>query len=334
MKRVTIHDVALRAGVSSSTVSRVLNSQATISSETKQRVREACRALNYIPDAAARGLSGHITHTIGLVVSDISNPFFSGLCTAVEEAAARHGYRVLLNNTMHDEAEELEVIDSLLALQVDGMLIAAYSPASQLRHPALLGQTPCVYLGNNHGSDCSFVEADNDLGAYEATRYLEHLGHRDILFLGGRSGSKTLDLRLTGYRRAMSENGLTPRILAAPDGVAGLRQWSYQQARALFSGSRLPDAVIAYSDMIAMKVLEAARECGLRVPEDFSLLGFDNIAFGQLPRVRLTTVSQQKFEFGRLAVERLVEKINGDDRQTADILQPELMIRASCRRKP
>ena len=333
MKRVTMRDVAVRAGVSIATVSRVLNDLSTISDETKRRVRAVCAELNYLPDFAARGLSGHATHMLGLIVPDVSNPYFSGMATAIGQAASESGYQVLLSNSLHIPERELEVIGGMLSQQVDGLLISACSPEQQARRDELMGHLPCVYLGSNHGTGCSAVEVDNESGACQAVQYLLRLGHRDIVFLGGRQGSSTLAARLRGYERMRREAGFTGAAITAPDGTRGLRQWSYQRALELFRSGGRPDAIIAYSDMIALKVLEAAEECGLRAPEGFSILGFDNIYYGAFPRIRLTSISQRKIWMGRLAVERLLEKIAGDAQVTEDILPAELVIRSTCRRQ-
>ena len=328
-KRATIKDVAALAGVSAATVSRALDDRPEISSETKERVRSACAQLGYVPNAAARGLAGHATHTIGLVLPDISNPYFSGMATAIEETAAAHGCRVFLSNSLRKEDRELRAIENLVARQVDGILVNPVSPESQLRHREVLGGLPCVYLGANHDESPSYVMADNETGAYAAARYLIRLGHRDILFLGGRTTSRTREQRIRGFRRALAEAGLEGRELPAPPNVTLMRQWSYETALELLKGP-LPDAIFAYSDMTALKVLEAAEERGVRIPEDLSMVGYDNIAFGALPRIHLTTVSQHKYQQGQIAVERLLEKINGSRAHTEDILEPELIIRSTC----
>ena len=328
-KRATIKDVAALAGVSAATVSRALDDRPEISSETKERVRSACAQLGYVPNAAARGLAGHATHTIGLVLPDISNPYFSGMATAIEETAAAHGCRVFLSNSLRKEDRELRAIENLVARQVDGILVNPVSPESQLRHREVLGGLPCVYLGANHDESPSYVMADNETGAYAAARYLIRLGHRDILFFGGRTTSRTREQRIRGFRRALAEAGLEGRELPAPPNVTLMRQWSYETALELLKGP-LPDAIFAYSDMTALKVLEAAEERGVRIPEDLSMVGYDNIAFGALHRIHLTTVSQHKYQQGQIAVERLLEKINGSRAHTEDILEPELIIRSTC----
>ena len=328
-KRATIKDVAALAGVSAATVSRALDNRPEISAETKKRVRSACAQLGYVPNAAARGLAGHATHTIGLVLPDISNPYFSDMATAIEETAAAHGYRVFLSNSLRKKDRELRAIENLVARQVDGILVNPVSPESQLCHREILRGLPCVYLGANHDESLNYVMTDNEAGAYAAARYLILLGHRDILFLGGRTTSRTRTQRIRGFRRALAEAGLEGRELPAPPDVSLMRQWSYETALELLKGP-LPDAIFAYSDMTALKILEAAEQRGVRIPEDLSVVGYDNIAFGALPRIDLTTVSQHKYRQGQLAVERLLEQINGSDQHTADILEPELVIRSTC----
>ena len=165
MRRTTIKDVAALAGVSPATVSRTLDDRPEISAETKERVRAACAQLGYVPNAAAKGLTGQATHTLGVVVPDVSNPYFTGIATAIEETAAENGYRVLLSNSLQEEGRELRAIENFLARQIDGVLISPLSWESQAKHADLLEGTPCVYLGVNHGEKCSYVMADNEAGA-------------------------------------------------------------------------------------------------------------------------------------------------------------------------
>lgn len=198
MRRTTIKDVAALAGVSPATVSRTLDDRPEISAETKERVRAACAQLGYVPNAAAKGLTGQATHTLGVVVPDVSNPYFTGIATAIEETAAENGYRVLLSNSLQEEGRELRAIENFLARQIDGVLISPLSRESQAKHADLLEGTPCVYLGVNHGEKCSYVMADNEAGAAIAVRYLLQLGHRDLVFLGGRADSLTRVQRVPG----------------------------------------------------------------------------------------------------------------------------------------
>lgn len=333
-KRTTIKDVAALAGVSFATVSRALDDHPDISRETKEKVRAACAQLGYVPNSAARGLVGQATHTIGVIVPDISNPYFSDMATAIEQAAAEHGYRMLLSNSMRDPNQELHAIDGFLSRQIDGILISPLSPDTQRAHQAILGDLPCVYIGVNHDGQCSYVASDNQAGAYRATRYLLELGHRDLVYLGGRERSLTREQRAAGFRQALREAGLTGRAcFMTHDPADSGRKWSYDIALQLFRQERLPDAVVAFSDIMALRVMEAAEVCGVRIPEDVSLVGYDNISFSALPRIRLTTVSQKKRRQGRLAVAQLLSQIQGDRHHVARLIQPELIVRSTCAEK-
>ena len=147
MKQATIKDVAAMAGVSAATVSRALDDRPEISAETKEKVREACRCLGYVPNAAARGLTGRKTHVIGMVVPDVSNPYFSGMATAIEARAAQEGYRVLLSNSMRSEEQEIRAIDQFLARQIDGLLVAAISPSPRPATGRCSGDCPACIWG-------------------------------------------------------------------------------------------------------------------------------------------------------------------------------------------
>lgn len=333
MKRITIRDVAKEAGVSPSTVSRALKGHTLISQQTRQAVEAACQRLRYVPDLTAQSLAGDQSHTIGVIVPDVSNPYFSALFTVIEAFAAENGYSVLLINSQYDQELELEAVDRMLSQRVDGLLLVANSPASQQRQAELLADTPCVFIGNNHGPSCSFVESDNARGAREAVQYLYRLGHRRIIFFGGGQNSRTLELRLDGYCQAMRDRGLSPAAYTALTETVDMGRWCRETAHRLLRESVPPDAILAYSDVTAMQTLDAAAELGLEAPRDFSIIGFDNTDFSRLPYIALTSVSQQKYRTGRLAVQRLLEKISGDRRLTMDTLLPELMIRSSCRKK-
>lgn len=331
-KRTTIKDVAVLAGVSCATVSRSLADRPEISPETKERVRAACAQLGYVPNAAAKGLTGQFTHTLGVIVTDISNPNYYGMTTAIEETAAAHGYRVLLSNSMRDPELEIQAIENFMSRHVDGLLISSMSPALQAQHQEIMGNLPCVYLGVNHNEDCSYVTADNEQGSYIGTKYLLELGHRDILFVGGRSASRTRELRIRGFMRAMEEAGLTGRAVTTQPNMTFMRDWTTEEALEVLRDP-LPDAIFAFCDSIALKIMGAARLRGIRIPEDLSLIGFDNIDLAALPRVDLTTVSQLRYEQGTLATLHLLDKIGGKEEHIRNMLEPELIIRSSCARK-
>lgn len=331
-KRTTIKDVAALAGVSCATVSRTLCDRPEISPETKAKVRAACAQLGYVPNAAAKGLTGQFTHTLGVIVTDISSPNYYGMATAIEETAAAHGYRVLLSNSMRDPELEIQAIENFMSRHVDGLLIYSISSDLQARHQEIMGNLPCVYLGVDHSDDCSYVMADNETGGYIGTKYLLELGHRDILFAGGRPASRTRALRIRGFQRAMEEAGLTGRIVTTQSKMAFMREWTTEEALEILSDP-LPDAVFAFCDFVALKLMEACRLRGIRIPEDLSLIGFDNIDLAALPRVDLTTVSQKRHQQGVLATLHLLDKIGGKEEHIQDLIEPELIIRSTCAKK-
>ena len=331
-KRASAKDVAKLAGVSTATVSRALNDHPAISQKTKQVVRDACQALHYVPAISVRSLFGYKSNTIGAIIPDISNPYFASVCAAIEHNAAAQGYQVLFINTFQDIDRETAAVHRLLSQQVDGILISAASPQSPAILSPILDGLPCVYIGGNHDSLCSYVEGDNEQGAYEATQYLFHLGHRKIYFIGGRYGTRTLELRLNGYRRSMLQSNLSPREIIPPDDIIDHNQWLLGEIQDIFRKGILPDAFLVYSDIDAIHILDIADQAGFHMPKDFSIVSFDDIPISQLSLFGLTSVTMHKSLLGEIAFNRLYEKIYGKNQQTIDILQPELIIRSSCRK--
>lgn len=283
MKRATIKDVAARVGVSFATVSRALADRPEISEATKARVRAACKELGYVPNIAARGLVKSASHALGFIIPNIANPYYAKLALSVETTARAHGYHVILCNSMLNEAHEEEVLLELIRQQIDGLIISAFSPATQPVTQKALGQTPCIYLGANHDGHCSYIRVDSERGAYLGTRYLLELGHREIAFVGGHDTSHPIQTRREGFLRAIREAGAAWREYPLPPGGDVLDR-AYEVACRMLDDGPPPSAVLAYSDHIALSVLRAAAERGLAVPRDFSLLGFDNVASASLPR--------------------------------------------------
>jgi LacI family transcriptional regulator len=188
---------------------------------------------------------------------------------------------------------------------------------------------PCVFLGSNHDGACSFVTVDNELGAYEGVRYLNCLGNRRIVYLGGRSDSMTSKERTAGFWRAVQELGLDGQEYPCPPEFSD-NDRTDQLIRQFFRESDLPDAIFAYSDRFAFSVMQEAEARHIRIPEDVSLLGFDNVYFSSLPRIQLTTISHHKKELGRLTAARMLARLAGDTEEFHDVLRPELIIRSTC----
>ncbi len=331
MKHVTIKDVAERAGVSTGTVSRVLSDRPEISDATKHRIRAICQEKGYVPNMAARSLVKQASCTLGLIIPDISNPYFSEIALEIEMVARSYGYHLLICNSTRSEKREYEAAEQVLRQQVDGMIVSPSSPESMERLRSLMGGLPAVYLGDNHGPNCSFVSVNNVRGGYLGGAYLAQLGHRSVAFIGGRANSRTNRYRVQGFRQAMEEYGCRSMVVDCPAGMDDAERYGCLAADFL-AGHPPVTAIFAYSDRFAFGVMQAAGDLGLRIPEDLSLLGFNNISYAGFPHINLTSISHQNQRLGRTAVERLIAQINGAKEPTSDILEPELIVRGSCRR--
>ena len=331
MKNVTLKDVAKAAGVSYATVSRALSGSNQIGKSTRERIVRLCDEMGYTGNYVARSMVMKKTYLLGLVVPAIENEFMSQLAYYVEMSARARGYNIMLCNSEPDLKQEEMVVKLLLGRRVDGILIVPQSPATYEKIAPLLEQIPAVFLSENlRDQPQSYVSVDNSRGAYLGVEYLYGLGHREILYFGRRH-TVTHQLRAEGYLRACRDMGLTPRIVDSSfprSSVAG----GYELARELFTKPLDYTAILASTDSNALGILRAADELGIRVPEQLSLMGFDNIAAAAMPRIDLTTVEQSKREMALQAVEILLDKIErGTQGYVHQILMPSLVKRSSCR---
>ncbi len=307
----TIADVARHAGVSTATVSRVINSQSVVAPATRERVQAAVRELGYQPNALAASLVRQRSHTLGVVLPDISNPFFPEVVRGLEDAAHASGYNVILCNSDLDTAKEIEYFEVLRQKRVDGLIYhsgtitAAHLEAfRRLKLPVVLaathdpqGELPCVLV-------------DNRQAAREAMEHLIGLGHRRTAVVTG-SDPVSGESRLQGYRDALAHHGLT-----LEDSLALQAQWTadeaYQVTRELLKRRSLPTAIAAASDLMALGVMGALRDGGIRVPEDVSVIGFDNIRLAGIIRPALTSMSQPMYDIGKEAALLLIRCLTED----------------------
>ena len=330
MKNVTLKDVAKAAGVSYATVSRALSGSSQIGSETRERVLKLCDEMGYTTNFVARSMVTKRTNLIGLVVPSVDNQFMSELAYHAEVSARAHGYNIMLCDSGPDLKQEKTVFKLLLGRQVDGILIVPQSSRSYDNLKSYLDQVPTVFLSENLRSQPqSYVAVDNSLGTYLGTQYLYELGHRDILYFGQRR-STTHQLRAEGYAAACEHYGLTPHYCNNSFSSSSIK-YGYQLAKQLFSQELRYTAIFAATDTNALGIMQAAEEVNLRIPGDLSLLGFDNIRDGSLPRIGLSTIEQPKKMLASVAVETLLDKIQNDrDGYSHRILSPALVERSSC----
>lgn len=306
----TIADVARRAGVSTATVSRVLAGVGQARPETRKRVEAAAVELEYRPSGIARSLKSRTTRTLGLIVTDIENPFFPELVRAIEDAARAAGYAVLLCNADDDPDREAAYLDLLVERRVDGVVIAASSLGSHHREWLASPPLPVVLVNTTaHGVALPAIVSDNLAGGRLAVEHLLESGHRRIGYLEAPRNPDSGD-RLAGARAAFTaaRRPTGDLVLAAGEpGVAG----GERATRELLA--RTPDAtaVFAYNDLMAIGAMRAIKASGRQVPQDVSVIGFDDVALAAFVDPPLTTMAQSTAELGRWAFERLSMSLSG-----------------------
>lgn len=353
MARVRIKDVAKKAGVSTATVSHVVNQTRFVSEETRQRVLEAIESLNYHPSTIARGLATNSTLTVGLIVSDITNPFFTAVARGVEDEINRHGYHTIFCNTDEDPAREDEYLRLLGARQIDGLIIAPTGVRSErLLRMAETG-TPIVLVDRGTPDiDAPLVAVDNEGGAYQATKHLLELGHRRIGVLTGLETISTQVARTDGYKRALQEadigidetlivyahphayrNQPGSDITSPPTTLTNLQMTpnAFLALHQLLDLPHRPTAIFVTNNQMTLGALHALRERNLRCPDDISVMSFDDHDWAPLFSPPLTVVKQPTYELGQTAAKLLMQLINGEEVTSPDSLSVELIIRESCR---
>lgn len=328
----TIRDVARKAGVSVATVSRVISDNGyPVAPQTRTRVRAAASALDYSPNLIARGLKKRASRIIGLIFPDITNPFYPAVARGAEDVARQHGYTVILCNTDEERSRESLYLDLLRRLWIDGFLFATVG--RNTRHLRVLKAhgIPVVMVARDvelPAVDAVFV--DSFRGAWLATRHLIGLGHRRIAHVAGPPNASSGRERRRGYERAMAEAGLAVREHWVIETHFRAEE-GYRAGQTLLAAPERPSAVFAANDLMAVEVLRAARDAGVRVPEDLAIVGFDDIPLARMVVPALTTVIQPAYQMGALAMERLLRRIAGQDAGPAKVmLDAELVIRSSC----
>jgi LacI family transcriptional regulator len=330
-RRVTIDDVAEKAGVSYQTVSRVINNRPDVSPATRRRVQNVILEMGYRPSRVARSLATARTATIGLMVPDIANPFFSDVARGVEQSAYDKGYSVLLCNTNEDLHREVEVLQMLDDKQVDGVIVCGLRQESAPLRDAMARFSAAVLVNRRLKiGPLPTVLIDDVRGGYLATRHLLRSGHRVIGYVAGPPTSYSGRRRAEGYRQAFAELGLLPQsgwtchcLPIVEDGTVAVQQLIHQQ----------PDitGLFCYNDLVAVGALRACAALGLRVPDDMAIVGYDDIQLAALMTPALTTCHIPRNDIGRLALDLLLRQINGSQENTTVIdIEPQLIIRESA----
>ena len=327
----TIIDVAKTAGVSTATVSRVINIPGSVRESTRNRVHQAMKACGYRYNALARGFATKRTQTIGLIVPTITNPGFAESTRGIQDRAAAAGLSVLLGNTNYDARTEDNLIRIFQEMQVDGMVITTTNPKTQVLQALVAEDFPFVVLYSTiRRGAVSCVGVDNYLGGYMATKHLIDNGHRRIAMIAGAfSFSDKSHHRWGGYRKCLRENGIgydSRYIIQTNYSLESGREG----AQRILELTPSPTAVFCSNDYLAIGVMEGARKMGLHLPDDLSIVGFDNIPLASFVTPGLDTISQPAYQMGTLGVEELLERIeNGSKPPVHRLLDLELIVRGS-----
>lgn len=326
----TIQDVAKMAGVAPITASRVINKSGYASQGVRERVLKAAADLGYVPNTLARSLRSRKTDTLALILSDITNPFFTTIARGVEDTASDAGYTVIFCNTDESEAEEQKYLNVLLQKRVDGILLVPAGSGERSIQAAREQNIPVVVIDRRvSGSSVDVVRCDSEAGAYNLTQLLLSLGHQRIALLTGSSAVSTAVDRADGFRRAMQDAGLPFEKLIF-HGNYSLSSGAEMLRKVLALKPR-PTALLAGNNFIAIGALNALREMGQRVPEDMALVGFDDLPAALVTFPFLTVASQPAYAMGCQATSRLIERLeNGADDECREIILPtEIILRAS-----
>ena len=326
-KRPTIIDVAKRAGVSKSLVSLVLRDAPNVGDSSRKVVLTAARELGYRPNAVARSLVHQRSRVFGCVMSDLHNAFFADVADGIEDAAVAGGYRALLSGGYLDAKREATAVDTLLQLQVDGLIMMGSMMDSRAIFDSA-GKTPVVLVGRRtRGRPMDSVSNDDSAGANAVIDHLVELGHRHIAHIhaGSYGGSRG---RRNGYESAMRRHGLEDCIRAVRG--AFTEAGGHAAMREVIASGDLPTAVFMANDFAAMGALDALDDAGISVPEDISVVGYDDIVSSHSARVALTTVAQPSVDIGRTAVRLLIDRLeHGREAPRHVVLPPRLVVRGT-----
>jgi LacI family transcriptional regulator len=305
----TINDVAKLAGVAPITVSRVINNSGYFSQKTRERVEAAVAELGYVPNTLARGLRSKRTNTLALVVTDITNPFFTIIARGVEDTASQAGFTVIYCNTDESEQEEKKYVRILIQKQVDGILLVPACSSTDSTEFIQSQDTPVVLIDRwvpNVQADV--VRCDSQEGAYYLVKHLIEFGHQRITALTGPLGVSTAEDRVSGYQRALAEAGLSAweRVYHG----AFTQASGYDLARQALADEPPPTALFGANNFIAIGAMKALRDAGVRVPEDVSVVSFDDLPPGLVIDPFFTVAAQPAYDMGRKATELLLNRLS------------------------
>jgi len=329
----TIKDVAKLVGVHSSTVSRVINNDSRISEKTKNKVLFTINKLGYTPNAVARGLKTKRTYTLGMLIPDITNPFFAEIARGVEDAANKNNFNVILCNTDDKLKKERTYLQILKGKGVDGLILGTAHIKDRSILELEMKKFPYILVSRNiEGLDKNCIIVDDIEGGMMATEYLIKLGHCRIAHITGPLVTRSAINRLKGYRLALKKYEIEYKDELVGEGDFKIKG-GYQIMKKFLKLAKPPTVIFAANDLLALGVMQAIQKKNFHIPEDFSVVGFNDIKLASFVYPALTTIRQPMLEMGELAVEMLLKIIEkGEFNQKKIILKPKLIVRGSCRK--
>lgn len=335
-RRVSIKDIAKAAGVSYSTVSRALNDSDLISGEVRERIHRLAQEMGYSPNALAQSLHSIRSHSIGVIITTVSDPFFAEVVQGVEETAKESGVSVFLATSNNDAAQELQIIETLSRRRVDGVILAASRIGKDYAAQLEEVRIPVIMINNQAEGEYEnlyTIAVDDRTGGKMATQHLIDLGHRRIGYIGVKNRPGSNERRLQGFLQTLKENDIIPRPEwvrmnegTIPEGLLGDMRAGQEQAFKLIDAG--VSAIFCYCDSVAAGALAACRETNIDVPEQISIIGFDDSELCTLLCPPLTTISQPMQQMGQMAMRMLLAVLSGGLVED-QILEPELVIRES-----
>ena len=329
---ISIYDIAKKAKVSPSTVSRALQDHPRIGAETKKRIRELAKEMDYVPSTVARSLIANQTWTIGMVLATIDDPFMGRVVEGVEHVAIEAGFNVFLSTSQNDRQREIAVIDTLQQRRVDGIIVIASHLFNQYPQYFDRSKVPIVFINEQKpGKSIHFVTVDDLHGARVAVEHLIALGHRRIGYMGVTNRPKSNRYRLKGYQKALQAAGiaLDPALVFTSHTVEEHISRGEASLEPLLTAGGT--AVFCYNDITAIGLLSACYKRGLAVPGDLSVVGFDDIDIAAYTMPPLTTIRQPRFELGQRAMHMMLDLLDGKQPEN-QILPGELVVRQTTAR--
>ncbi len=337
MGAVTIKDIALKAGVSHSTVSRALRDHPAISAKTKAHIKKIARELGYVASAPARSLKTSRSRVLGVIVSRVADPFYSEVLDGIHEVVQARGYSFYLASSNHDAERERAIARSMAERRVEGIVLCSTSVSEEHKNQLASFGAPIVLVHNRSFEDSEHsIYHDDRYGSCQMTRHLIDLRHERIAFLGNERGGRVSEERLAGFADAMKSAGLPARkemILAAP---AGTPEGGALAAEGLLRMEQPPTALVCYNDMVAIGAMQTLKEADWRIPGDLSVVGFDNVSLSAFVTPPLTTFDQPKHQLGVEAAKMMMRLLGSEPSTQPDVvtLRGRILVRNSTASPP